>query len=262
MLQQRPDRAVDIMRLYLAPPRLFRGAEPEPFELIVHVLFRELQHDIAEVLLEQQLRSALRNDLSVVHDRDLVAERVGLVHVVRGQHDRLAAGLDQIDEVPEVPARLRVEAGRGFVEEEHLRVIDDRERHQEPLALAAGKLARVPVEELFEAAETDDLRHVHGPGIEVLEQPQGLAHGQEFLERRDLELDARFSPERRTHRRAFVQSGAGVASLDAFDDLDQRGLARAVRSEQTEADALPDRQADVVHSAHAGVGLDDVLLLR
>ena len=46
--------------------------------------------------------------------------------------------------------------------------------------------------------------------------------------------------------------------LDAFDDLDERGLARAVRSEQAEADALLDREADVVHGPHAGVGLDEI----
>jgi hypothetical protein len=259
VLQERPDRLVNVPRLYLAPPRLLRGAECEPVELVIHILLRELQHHTAEVLLEQRLRRTLCDDLSVVHDRDLVAERVGLVHVVRGQNDRLVPGFDKIDEVPEIPSRLGVEAGRGLVEEEHFRIIDNGEGHQEPLTLAAGKFSRVPIEELIKAAQADDLLRVHGMGIKVLEQPQCLAHGQEFLQRRDLELDAGFFPERGADGCAFVERGAGIALLDTFDDLNERGLARAVRSEQTEADALLDRKADIIHGTHARVGFDEIV---
>ena len=101
--------------------------------------------------------------------------------------------------------------------------------------------------------------NIHGPGVEVLEQPQRFPHGQKLLERRDLELDARFLAEPRADRRALVKRLAGIGPQDALDDLDERGFARAVRAKEAEADALFDGQTHAVHGAYAGVGLDHVL---
>ena len=59
-----------------------------------------------------------REQLAVVHDRDAVAELVGLLHVVRGEQDRLPVGVQLAHDVPERDAALRVKAGGRFVEEE------------------------------------------------------------------------------------------------------------------------------------------------
>ena len=44
---------------------------------------------------------------AVVHDRHTVAEQVGLLHVVGGEQDRLALGVQLLDDLPERDAALR-----------------------------------------------------------------------------------------------------------------------------------------------------------
>src|SRR5690348_17803796 len=46
------------------------------------------------------------------------SQRVGLFHVVRREHDGLAERLDVAHQLPEIAARLRVEARRRLVEEQ------------------------------------------------------------------------------------------------------------------------------------------------
>ena len=69
----------------------------------------------------QRLRRVEDDDLAAVHDRDAVAE-LRLVHVVRGHEDRRPLGLLQrADVAPDRAARLRVQADRRLVEEQHAR---------------------------------------------------------------------------------------------------------------------------------------------
>ena len=77
--------------------------------------------------------------LAVVHDADAVAELVGLLHVVRGQEDRLAVGVQLAEDLPQGDAALRVEAGGGLVEEQDGRAVHDRPGHHQPLRHAAGE---------------------------------------------------------------------------------------------------------------------------
>ena len=111
---------------------------------------RELD-DVRRVQARDQLgRRALRDDPAVVHDRDAVAETLGLLHVVRRQQDGAPGGLEARDVLPELQAALRVEARRRLVEEEHLRIARQRAGDREPLALAAGELADARVALLLE----------------------------------------------------------------------------------------------------------------
>jgi hypothetical protein len=80
-----------------------------------------------------------REDPAVVHDRDAVAELVGLLHVVRGQQDRLARRVELAEDLPQREPALRVEAGGRLVEEQHGGPVQDRARHHEPLRHAAGQ---------------------------------------------------------------------------------------------------------------------------
>ena len=96
------------------------------------------EHHVAGDLPLELGRRALGDDLAVVHDGDPVAERVGLVQVVRGDEDGHALAAQPADLVPHVRAALRVEAGGRLVEEDDLRLVDDAERDVDPAALAAG----------------------------------------------------------------------------------------------------------------------------
>jgi hypothetical protein len=65
----------------------------------------------------------------VVDDPDAVGEHVGLLEVLRGQEDGHAVLAARAgDLVPERRAALQVEPGRGLVEEEDPRPVDERER--------------------------------------------------------------------------------------------------------------------------------------
>src|SRR5919107_3242444 len=80
---------------------------------------------VAEDVVERGARSERRLELggradraqpAAVHERDPLAQLVGLVHVVRGEQDRHAALLSQPrDELPDRGARDRVQADRRLV---------------------------------------------------------------------------------------------------------------------------------------------------
>ena len=55
-----------------------------------------------------------------------------------GQDDGAALGVDALNEVPQIAASLRIEAGGRLVEEHDLRVVDQRGGDGEPLLLASG----------------------------------------------------------------------------------------------------------------------------
>src|SRR5579871_34907 len=97
------------------------------------VLSRQLEQNVGEVLVQQPLRRPLRHDAATVHDDDLVAQQLRLLHVVRGENDRLALCLDRLHQRPEIAARLWIETGGRFVEEQHCRVVDERYREQQSL---------------------------------------------------------------------------------------------------------------------------------
>ena len=71
-------------------------------------------------------------DAPVLDDRHAVAQRLGLVEVVRGEQDRLAELLQRADRLPRGAPRRRVEAGGRLVEEDQLGVADEREREVQP----------------------------------------------------------------------------------------------------------------------------------
>ena len=57
-----------------------------------------------------------------VDDRDAVGQVLRLVHVVRGEEDRLAQRLQAADHLPGAAPRRRVEAGRRLVQEQQVGV--------------------------------------------------------------------------------------------------------------------------------------------
>ena len=78
--------------------------------------------------------------LPLIHDADAVAQRVRLVHVMRRDQDRAAVGAEALEHVPQLAARLRIEAGGRLVEKQQLGLAGQRARHRQPLLLPAGQL--------------------------------------------------------------------------------------------------------------------------
>jgi len=64
----------------------------------------------------------------------------------------------------------------GSIQEQHRRVVDQRDREQQPLLLAAGELAGIAPGELLERAQADDLIDLESAGVQSAEQRDALAH--------------------------------------------------------------------------------------
>ena len=106
-------------------------------------------------------RRALGDDPPAVHDHQPVAELLGLVHVVRGEHQRDALLLEPEQPLPHEVAGLRVEAGGRLVEQQQLGLVDQRPGDGEPSLHAAGEridLAVGPVGELHEVEQLGGAR--------------------------------------------------------------------------------------------------------
>ena len=96
----------------------------------------------------------------LMHHGDARGERHRLDLVV-GHVDRgLAECLVQLlDLGPHLDAELGVEIGERLVEQEERRVADQRPAHRDPLALAAGELAGLAIEQAFDLEKLGDARH-------------------------------------------------------------------------------------------------------
>src|SRR5436309_15034791 len=83
---------------------------------------------------------ALSQDAPVLDEGDLVAELLRLAHVVRGQDDgRPPLATEGGDLGTEADRDVRVEAERGLVEEQHLRIIEQRLGHRQTLLEPGGQ---------------------------------------------------------------------------------------------------------------------------
>ena len=133
--------------------------------------------------------------LPVIDDRHAVAEHLGLVHVVRGQQDGAAVGAEAFEDVPQLPPRLRVEAGGRLVEEQQVGIAGQRARHRQPLLLPARQLADPAVPLALELDEPQQLGHVAAAPVERAEQPQRLLDRQLVGQLRFLQLDAEPLPQ-------------------------------------------------------------------
>ena len=104
-------------------------------------------------LLVHRLGSRDLLDAAAGHDRDPVGHRQRLLLVVRDVDegdpelllDRLQLDLERL-------AELRVERAERLVEQQHRRLEDERPRERDPLLLAAGELAGLPLLVAAEAA--------------------------------------------------------------------------------------------------------------
>src|SRR5665647_1721818 len=171
------------------------------------------------------------DDAAVVDDRDPVAEPLGLLHEVRGEHDGRAAVADLPDDVPDRQAGLRVQPGGQLVEEDELGVIDQRKGDEHALALAARELLDIGVALVLEPEAGEQGTPVGGGRVEGGEQVQRLGDRDVCGEGGGLELDAGALADLAglplgVH--AEDLDDAGVAGAQALDALQEGGLAGAV----------------------------------
>ena len=195
-------------------------------------------------------RRSDRDDDSVIDDRDAIAEALRFLDVMRGHQNRALLCAQLLDQVANLEAHLRIKAGRRFVEEKHLRVVDQRESKREALLLSAGKggvsgLAlfpklqpaqeRVAIDPFRIEGTKEFERFVH---LDLVGQIRGLQTNTDpILQRLLLPIGIK----------AEDLHFAATARTQAFEDFHRGGLTGAIRPEQTENFAGAHLKIDALH---------------
>ena len=194
---------------------------------------------------EQRWRAAGGKDAAVVH-RDQPVE-IGRFFHVGGCHQyahAAAAGADARDELPELAARERIYAGRRFVEDQQIGIVDQRAAKAELLLHSARKLAGGAVAEWREAGAVEQLIDARGALGAILAEQS--AEKVDVLEHRQRHVKILAQPLRHVgnaranrvavalvaHVAAQYLNLSGLYRTYAGQQREQAGLAHAVRADQ------------------------------
>ena len=189
----------------------------------------------------------------MVDDGDAVAEDLRFVHVVGRENDRSAERFEFGDQIPELPSRLWVEAGRRLVEKDQIGIADDRAGERESLLLSAGQFADAPCALLIELDEGNDVVDGATAIVEAAKQTDRFFHRELVGELCFLKLNAESFAELvlvAIPAQSQQLDVAGVGVGEAFADLDRRRLSGAVWAEQAETLAWRHIEIESVDSAH------------
>ena len=179
---------------------------------------------------------------------------------MRGEEHRLAARLEALHHVPELPPRLGVESGGRLVEEEQIRIGNERARDGEALLLSARKLLHPRAAFLAQSDEVEHLIDLTPARKEAAEEEGHLFDRQLVGQMRLLQRDADPVAERRL---VFVPAHAEHFDLaarrriEALEDLAGRGLPRAVRPQKSEALPAANLEIEAVDGGDVVVPLDE-----
>jgi hypothetical protein len=237
--------------------RLHAQHRGEGAERLRHVTRRpghvQLDARGGEDLLHQLRLRALRDDAPAIDDDDAVADHGHLGQDMRRQDHRVLAG-ERADQGPDLGDLPGVEADGGLVEDEHIRVPEQRLREADALPVALRQLADHPVAHVRDEAAVHhvgdppparaaphpfDLRHEVEVGRHRQVRVEGRVLGQvsdaaPHLERLGEDVEARHTRRARAGRH------------EAREDLHRGGLAGAVRAEKADDAALVDAEGHAV----------------
>ena len=236
-----------------------------------------------------RLRQAFGDLAAVVQHHDAVRQLHDQVELVLDQQDRELA-LQAADDLQHFGGLGRVHAGGRLVEEEHTgferertrdldapavgvgeregRIVDAR---QQPLAEQREDFRRVGAQLLFLASHRAGADQRQRELGDRADYRQGRAHGgkarvradQHIVEHREIaEYAAMLERAREAERREFLgrQAGdvaagephrAGVGPVQASNEVEQRGLAGAVRPDHADQRAVIDGEREVVDGGDA-----------
>ena len=173
---------------------------------------------------------------------------------MRGQDERHALLLQPEEPVPHDVTRLRIEPGRGLVEQQHVRVVHERAGDRQPALHAARKRldfarsALVQLDELEQPVGACSYLAARQSEVAAVDD-QVLAHRQLVVERVLLWNDAQAAANLRA-----VGDGVQVENAerprgrrrDAADHAHGRALPRSVRAEKAERFAALHVEVDPV----------------
>ncbi len=201
---------------------------------------------VAALAARHQFRRRAAGDhLARVHRGEPI-EPLRLFHV-GGRNDDAHAWsprADAVDQLPELAARQRVDAGGRLVEDQQVRIVDQRAAQRQLLLHAARQLAGRPVgkgietgrgEQLFDAlfALGFGLAEQAAEEVEVLEHGQGRVQvAPEALRHVGDAGQARAAMLRVAHVAIQCEDLAFLDPAHAGNQREQRGLADAVRPDE------------------------------
>ena len=178
------------------------------------------------------------------------------------EQDRDPLAGEPLHELAHVAHPCGIETGRRLVEQEQLRVAQQRRRDAEPLLhpvrVAADAILRT-VAQVDRVEHLLDARRRHA-AVEIAEQAQVPAGGEIRIEPRALDEPRNPVEGPRAHLQGIAaeQQRAPRGGTDQTEQHAQRGgLARAVRSKVAEHVAALDRQVDAVDRRDLAVSLDE-----
>ena len=219
---------------------------------------------------EQRLRRARRQNLAGIH-RDQPVEAGGFLHVGGGDDHAHAgaAGADILDQFPELAARQRVDAGGGLVEDQQVRIVDERAAQPQLLLHAAGELSGRAVGEGGKARGLEQLADAAlalGPGM-----AEEAAEELDVLEDRQRRVEVAAEALRHVgDGRAGLAAVAAVGHVAAeHEDLallhgararDQRqqgGLAHAIGPDEADHPAGGNVEVDRLQGLRLAIGVTD-----
>ncbi len=204
--------------------------------------------------------------MAFVHHRDRVRQGERLALVVSDVHGRdPELPLQALQLEAHALAQLRVEVGERLVEQEQLRLHDERPREREALLLPAGELGRLAVGKLIELHRSEDAQDLVPnflPGKPAVADLQRKGRVLEDVHVRPdgvgLEHHAEAAPvgrdedvaRRRIHHAVADADLPCARPLQARDRAQGRGLAAAARTEQSEQLPLRHLECHVLRGAH------------
>src|SRR5581483_710748 len=191
-----------------------------------------------------------------------------LLHVGGGDDDAhaRAVGANAVDQLPELPARKRVHAGRRLVEDEKIGVVDEGAAQAELLLHAAGELPCRPIREGSQARAAQEIGDAPLALLPAL--PEQAAEEVHVLGDRQRRIEVLAEPLRHVgDARACQRAVPGLGhvapehvdatlldDVGSGDEREEAGLAHAVRADQPDHRARGDVERDGLERPRLAVG--------
>src|SRR5690242_16104484 len=156
---------------------------------------------------------------------------------MRGEDDSTAFGFKALDQLPKLPARLRIEPGGRLVKEKKVGIAHQGARERQPLLLAAGEPADARIALLLKLHHGDDFGNCRSAPVETVKQAECFVDRELFGKLGFLKLHAQALAQLsgiRLPAEAQQLHRSCIRRSKPFADLDRGGLTRAVRAEQPE----------------------------
>src|SRR5579863_1772388 len=237
----------------------------KPTELIAGQLQEDVLQGCAQ--RDQLFGRLFGNDAAGAHDRDATAELFGLFQVVRRQEHRQAFGIELLQPLPEFEAKLDVDAGGRFVENQEPRFVNQGTRQREPALLAAGNLG---VLEMRVRGQAEALQqHVGAVGYAFSAQaviPGGI---DQHVAQREIPVEVELLRRKADEAASLAPLPLGVVAENSDtpaagagqtdDRVDRRRFAGAVRPEKAEELSRFHAQRDSVDGRETAIPFHEAI---